>query len=206
MEKQHFLYGASGHAKVIIDTLSASNIKIQAIVDDNPIHSAISNIPVVHTKKFVINSEHRFIVSIGNNAIRKKIVNQNSFQFYRAVDLSATVSEFAYIEEGTVVMPNAVINSGAKIGKHCIINSASVIEHDCIVADYVHISPNVALAGNVSVGEGTHIGIGACVIQGVKIGKWSIIGAGAVIINDIPDNAVVAGNPGRIIKFNAHHA
>jgi acetyltransferase EpsM len=202
MEKQHFLYGASGHAKVILDILSSNNIKIQAIVDDNPIHSKISNIPVVNTKEFMINSEHRFIVSIGNNFTRKKIVNQNCFQFYNAVDASAIVSKFACIDDGTVVMPNAVINSGVKIGKHCIINSASVIEHDCMLADYVHISPNAALAGSVSVGEGTHIGIGACVIQGIKIGKWTIIGAGAVIINDIPDNAVVVGNPGKIIKYN----
>jgi acetyltransferase-like isoleucine patch superfamily enzyme len=40
------------------------------------------------------------------------------------------------------------------------------------------------------------------VIKGIKIGTWAIIGAGAVIINDIPDNAVVVGNPGRIIKYN----
>jgi acetyltransferase EpsM len=71
-----------------------------------------------------------------------------------------------------------------------------------MLADYVRISPNSALAVSVSVGEGTHIGIGACVIQGIKIGKWTIIGAGAVIINDIPDNAVVVGNPGKIIKYN----
>jgi sugar O-acyltransferase (sialic acid O-acetyltransferase NeuD family) len=202
MKKKHCLYGASGHAKVILDTLFSDNMEIHAVVDDNPIHSHISNIPVVHSKEFIINSEHRFIVSIGNNAIRKKIVNQNWFQFYKAINASAIVSKFAFIDDGTVVMPNAVINSGAKIGKHCIINTASVIEHDCVLADYVHISPNAALAGNVSVGEGAHIGIGACVIQGIKIGKWAIIGAGAAIINDIPDNAVVVGNPGRIMKYN----
>jgi acetyltransferase EpsM len=57
-----------------------------------------------------------------------------------------------------------------------------------------------ALAGNVYVGEGTHIGLRASVIQGIRIGKWCTIGAGAVIINDIPDGATVVGNPGRIIK------
>ena len=63
-----------------------------------------------------------------------------------------------------------------------------------------HISPNAALAGNVSVGEGTQIGIGAAVIQGIKIGKWVTVGAGAVIIKDIPDYAVVVGNPARILS------
>jgi acetyltransferase EpsM len=59
----------------------------------------------------------------------------------------------------------------------------------------------VALAGNVVVGEGAHIGIGAAVIQNVKIGKWATIGGGAVIIRDVPDYAVVVGNPGRVIKY-----
>jgi acetyltransferase EpsM len=70
------------------------------------------------------------------------------------------------------------------------------------VEDFVHISPNAALAGNVKVGEGTQIGIGACVMQNIRIGKWAIIGAGAVIIRDVPDYAVVVGNPGRVIKRN----
>ena len=50
------------------------------------------------------------------------------------------------------------------IASHCIINSSSVIEHDCNLADYFHISPNVSLAGNDSVGKGAHIGIGASII------------------------------------------
>jgi len=71
-----------------------------------------------------------------------------------------------------------------------------------MIEDFVHISPNSALAGGVEIGEGSQIGIGASVIQGIKVGKWCVIGAGAVIINDIPDYSVVVGNPGRIIKKN----
>ena len=56
--------------------------------------------------------------------------------------------------------------------------------------------------GNVEIGEGTHIGSGAIVIPNVVIGKWAVIGAGAVIIKDVPDYAVVVGNPGKIIKYN----
>ena len=63
------------------------------------------------------------------------------------------------------------------------------------------ISPNVSLAGEVSVGEGTHIGIGANVIPGIKIGKWATIGAGAVILKDVVDGATVVGNPGRVINI-----
>ncbi len=51
-------------------------------------------------------------------------------------------------------------------------------------------------------GEGTHIGIGACVLPNINIGKWSIIGAGAVVIEDVPDNVIVVGNPAKVINVN----
>ena len=104
-------------------------------------------------------------------------------------------SKATLILNGTVVMAGVSINADTRIGFHCIINTNASI-------DYVYISPNAALAGNVLVKEGAHIGIGASIIQGVKIGRWSTIGAGAVIIDDIPDFAVVVGNPGKVIKFN----
>lgn len=202
MKKKLYLFGASGHAKVVLDILFSKNIKVDAIIDDNPQVPHLSNVLVINTKDFKYSKESHFIVAIGDNLIRKKIVEQNNYKYLSAVHSSATISEFASIDEGTVVMPQVVVNSNAKIGKHCILNSRSVIEHDCVLEDFVHISPNAAIAGNVYIGEGTHVGIGANVIQGIKIGKWVTIGAGAVIINDIPDNAVVVGNPGKTIKIN----
>ena len=59
------------------------------------------------------------------------------------------------------------------------------------------------MAGNVRVGEGTHVGLGAAVRQGVTIGKWCVIGAGTVVINDVPDGAMVVGNPARLINRQA---
>ena len=47
------------------------------------------------------------------------------------------------------------------------------------------------------------MGIGAVIIQGVKIGNWVTIGAGTIILNDVPDYAVIVGNPGKIIKYNS---
>ena len=52
----------------------------------------------------------------------------------------------------------------------------------------------------MKIDELSFIGIGSSIIQGVKVGKNVTIGAGSVIIKDIPDNAVVVGNPGKVIK------
>ncbi|MET3028178.1 acetyltransferase [Flavobacterium sp. UW10123] len=202
MEETKFLYGASGHCKVIIDILNGNNVKIKAIFDDNPRDKQLNSIPVFETDQLKNLTDGEIIVSIGDNKTRKKIASLLKLSFFTAIHKSAIISETSSIGEGTVIMPNAVVNADSVIGKHCIINTSAVIEHDCKINDYVHISPQVALAGNVTVGEGTHIGIGASVIQGIIIGIGVTIGAGAVIINDVPDYAVVVGNPGNIIKYN----
>jgi acetyltransferase EpsM len=54
----------------------------------------------------------------------------------------------------------------------------------------------------VIIGEGTHVGINATVLPNIIIGKWCTVGAGAVVIKNVPDFAVVVGNPARIVKFN----
>ena len=206
MEIDIYLFGASGHCKVIIDIIaSAQDLTIKGIVDDYPNQKELCDIPVFNTNSFRTFSDKQFIVSVGNNRTRKKIVDHLSAIYPIAVHSQAIVSKRAIIGEGTVIMACAVINSDAFIGQHCIINTAAVIEHDCKIANYVHVSPNVTLAGNIIVGEGTHLGIGATVIQGIKIGKWATIGAGSVVIRDVPDYAVVVGNPGKVIKYNIKH-
>ncbi len=195
------IYGASGHGKVIIDIAESINIKIDQIFDDNNKIESLNERVVIHElNDFFLNSDT--IIAIGNNKIRKRVVDTFNGTIAEAiVHKSAIISPNAVVNRGTVIMSNSCVNASTSIGKHCIINTASTIDHDCVLGDYVHISPNAAIAGNVIIKEGTHVGIGAVIIPGIKIGKWVTIGAGAVIIRDVPDYAVVVGNPGKIIKY-----
>lgn len=194
------IYGASGHAKVIMDIAKSNEIQIESIFDDNRDLKEISGLKVKHSISLEA-LKNEFIIAIGDNTIRKKVVSNFGGKMHPAlIHESAVVSSSAVLGKGTVMMANASVNGDSVIGEHCIINTGATIEHDCILGNFVHISPNAALAGGVEIGEGTHVGIGAVVIPGTKIGKWVTVGAGAVILKDIPDNVVVVGNPGRIIK------
>lgn len=193
------LYGASGHAKVVIDILEKSNQQINSIIDDDENIKSILNYKVSTFYKSMPNSP--IIICIGNNKIREKIsIKLNDQKFGTAIHPKAIIAKSSKINEGSVIMANATINSDSFIGKHCIINTNAVVEHDCSINDYVHISPNATLCGNVKIGNGTHIGAGATIIPNIVIGKWCTIGAGSVIIKDIPDNTIVVGNPGRVLK------
>ena len=193
-----YLYGASGHAKVIIDILKSRNIDIEGLIDDNEAVENLLGYKVYHNYEGL----SPVIVSIGDNRIRKIIADKLQCDFGTAVHSSAIVSEYASIGEGSVVMQGAIIQSCAEIGRHCIINTGATVDHECKIGDFVHISPNATLCGNVSVGEGTQVGAGSVVVPGVKIGKWSLVCAGSVVTKDIPDFCIAAGNRCKVIKIN----
>lgn len=192
-----YLYGASGHAKVIIDILDSIGIVVRGLIDDNLNVDNLLGYPIFHDATGL----SPIIVSIGDNEIRKRVVERLQCKFGTAAHSEAIISKHAIIGEGSVVMQNAVVNTSVVIGRHCIINTSASIDHDCNIGDYVHISPNVALCGNVTVGEGTQIGVGSCVVPGVKIGKWSLICAGSVVTKDIPDYCIASGNRCKVIKY-----
>lgn len=197
-----YLLGASGHAKVIIDSLKASGKKISGLFDDNPEVKELLGYNVFGPFDPIRLGDEELIISVGVNHVRKKIVDKLpvNIRYGNAIHPSAIISAYAALGEGTVVMQGAVIQSSVSIGKHCIINTTASVDHDCLLEDYVHISPNATLCGAVSVGEGSQVGAGAVVIPGIKIGKWSLVAAGAVVMKNVPDNVLVLGNPARVVK------
>lgn len=199
------LFGASGHGKVICEILEAQSRIPYGLIDDNPLVTSLLEYPVHNTlQQAAVTASDQFIISIGNNSIRKAVATTklHGMKFTSAIHPSAVISPRSAVGEGTVAMAHVSVNANSSIGKHVILNTNCSIDHDCVIEDYVHVSPNAALAGNVRVGEGTHIGVGAAVIPNIRIGKWVTIGAGTVVIRDVPDHAVVVGNPGKVIKVN----
>lgn len=185
------LFGASGHAKVIIDIIKAQGGSIGCLYDDAPRFKQLCGFPVIKGEPSAI----PMIISIGNNTWRKNIASRHHATFATAIHPKAIISDTAIIEEGSVIMQGAIIQADAHIGRHCIINTAATVDHECLIHDFVHIAPGATLCGNVNIGEGTLIGAGSTIIPGIKIGKWCTIGAGSVVINDIPDGATAYGNP-----------
>lgn len=191
------LYGAGGHCKVVIDILESNGLKVSNVVDDNPKDNVFMNLPCTVPSGNLDDA----IITIGNCQIRKKIAAKIKVKnYFTAIHPSAIISKYSSIGEGTVVMQGGIVQAGCTIGKHCIINTNSSVDHDCKVSDFVHIASGATICGEVKIGECSWIGAGAVVMQQIRIGKNCMIGAGAVIIRDVPDNATVVGNPGRIIK------
>lgn len=192
-----YLYGASGHAKVVKDIAKLANVDVPCLIDDNPNVNELDGLKVVHSEEGL----SPLIVTIGDCQIRRRIVDKlGEREYMTVIHPKAVLADSVKLGYGTVVMAGAILNPYATVGDHCIINTGASIDHDCNIHDFVHIAPHCTLCGEVEVGEGTWVGAGTTVIQGVRIGRDCFIGAGAVVVKDIPDGSLCYGNPARIKK------
>lgn len=124
------------------------------------------------------------------------------------IEPGAVIREQVEIGDRAVIMMGAIINIGAVIGEGSMIDMGAVLGGRATVGKNCHIGAGAVLAGviepasaqPVKIGDGTLVGANAVVIEGVQVGKNCVVAAGAVVIDDVPDNMVVAGCPAKVIK------
>lgn len=206
--KPVIVFGASGHAKVVIDALENQGVyEVACLIDDNPAIKGqnIYGYQVSGGKADLSVEDCReSLVAIGENRIRHEIANwieQKGFTLAMAViHPSCQLARGVSIGDGTVAMAGSVVNSDSVIGKNSIINTGATIDHDCCVGNSVHVAPGATICGGVLVGDLTLIGAGATIHPNVKIGKNVTVGAGATVLKDVEDNVSVVGTPAKVIK------
>lgn len=199
MIKKIIIIGASGHGKVVADIASKNGYRDIRFLDDDISKIYCGKYEVIgNIDSAVKYSDCDFIVAIGNADIRCRILDAliiNKLHVVKLVHPSVNIGDDVQIGIGTVVMAGAVINSSTKIRKGCIINTAATIDHDNYIDDYVHISVGSHLAGMVTIGKKTWVGIGAVVSNNISICNNCIIGAGAVVVKDIDRCGTYVGIP-----------
>jgi UDP-perosamine 4-acetyltransferase len=208
------IYGAGGHARVLLELMDRAGIcPLAGILDDNPefhgtkIDGVLVLGPIERLANLIrVHRIHRAAIAVGNNVDRHKLAEHARALGLRLPVLihpHAYVSPTAKLGEGCVVMAGAVVMPHVTMGELGIINTRASIDHDCLIGDCVHIAPGVTLAGGVTVGNGSLIGVGATVMPNLCIGDDAVVGAGAVVIRDVPSNTTVVGNPAHVIPHKA---
>lgn len=114
-----------------------------------------------------------------------------------SIDLTMTkLGVGLYLQEGVL------LQAEVELGDNTSVHIGAVIGHESKVGQSVFIAHAVSVSGSCAIGDGTFVGTNATILPRVKIGCWATIGAGSVITKDVPDYAVVVGNPGKVIRFN----
>lgn len=130
------------------------------------------------------------------------------------IEPGAMIRDNVTIGDYAVIMMGAIINIGATIGEGTMIDMGAILGGRAQVGKNCHIGAGAVLAGVIEppsaspviIEDDVLIGANAVVVEGVHIGKGAVVGAGSIVLNDVPANAVVAGNPARIIKHEKNDA
>ena len=127
---------------------------------------------------------------------------------------------FVHIREGVKIGKNGnigkdvYIDNNVVIGDNCKIQNFASLYHGLTVGNDVFIGPHVCFTNDIYprakiwsdekvaktvVKDGASIGANSTIIAGVIIGKYAMVGAGAVVTKNVPDYALVVGNPARVV-------
>lgn len=207
------IYGSGGLGREVaelakqINTLSKRWENI-IFIDDHatePSKNGINLLTFSETIETYSKNEIEISIAIGEPEVRKILYEKVTSEGYCLATLihpQVHIPESTEILSGTIINIYSFISCNVKIGANVCIQSQSLIAHDCTVEAHSVISPCAALAGSCFVGKCSYVGMGAHVKEKSKIGSSSIVGMGSVVLNDIPENVVVVGNPARILKTN----
>lgn len=108
---------------------------------------------------------------------------------------STAIGERSRLWQFVVVLPGARIGSDCTVGSHCLIGN------DVVLGDHVTVGSGVALPDGMRVGNDVSIGPNATFAAGLAIGANALVGAGAVVTRAVPPNAIVEGNPARVVGY-----
>lgn len=215
MNKKIVVIGTGGNSVDLVEIiqeiseLGNQKYEILGYIDDNEqLHDSVLNGYKVLGELSIANTFSEdvfFAFTIGSEKsykIRERIISNLGIgidRFEKIIHPSARISKSASLGNGVIIFPNVFVGSNVKIGDFGIILSNTVINHDCVLGKYNICASSVNLAGGVNVEDSCYLGASACVRNGVEIKTGSLIGMGSVLLNSIAENAVIVGNPGRLL-------
>lgn len=155
------------------------------------------------------NRERIAALHVENEARNSALPMLDLKTLHARIEPGAILREGVTVGDNAVVMMGAILNIGAVVGEGSMIDMGAVLGGRATVGKRCHIAAGAVLAGVIEppsaqpvvIGDDVVVGANAVVLEGVHVGNGAVVAAGAVVTQDVPENAVVAGTPARVVKI-----
>jgi UDP-N-acetylbacillosamine N-acetyltransferase len=204
------ILGAGGIGIVAADIARCQGFDVVGFLDDSPAkHGTVfCDAPVLGDFRMLSDLREavpQAVVAFSDCRARLNVAQRArsyGFSLPNVIHPSAVISQYASLEQGSIIMPGVIVNAGAHIGNNIILNTAASVDHECRIGDGVQRGPGARLSGLVTVGTASWIGIGAIIRESIHIGNDVLLGAGSLVLKNIPDGVVAYGSPAKVIRAN----
>lgn len=156
-------------------------------------------------KKAYLNKEFdELFIGIGYKHMdeRKNIFNKYKgfIPFANIVHSTSIIDDSITMGEGNIIYPGCILDAKVELEDNILINIGCTIAHNSKISSHCFLSPRVALAGYVQIGEKSNLGINTIVIDNLNLSANLQTGAGTVVIKELTVPGLYVGNPSRLIK------
>ena len=200
--KRFFIYGAGGHALVVMDAAELCGYEIDGFIDDFD-HDAKRRIygKQVYSPA-VLQAGDTVFMGFGDNKMRQQIgksLIERNIEVATLIHPTAVISKYAKIGQGCFVGAHAIVDPGCEIGDFVILNKNSVVSHNTVIGSATHVCPGAMCAGWCTVGARCLLGIGTIVRERITIADDVRLGGGSVVVKDFTTAGVLAyGVPAKL--------
>ncbi len=145
------------------------------------------------------------VMGIGEPAVREKLfkkIEDNNINSPVLIHPSVYIPNTTTIDKGTIIQYGCFISCNVKIGKNVFLQPQVNIGHDDNIKEGAILSGFANLAGHVTIGKYSYVGLSTAIKENISVGDYSIVGMYSAVYKDIPDEMIAMGNPARPLKKN----
>lgn len=206
-----YIYGAGGLAYDTFELATRLNGKKHKwdevfFIDDFDNNRSFLRKEVVSYNHAISNKDDsEIIVAVGEPLFRKQLfekVKRDGFSITTLVDPSALISENVHVGKGTIILPFVCVSGNAEIGENVVVMPQTVFGHDTVICDGAIIGAQSFIGGHTVIGKSAYVASGSVISDRIIVGSDSVISLGSVVYKDVSDEAIVMGNPARMIRKN----
>ncbi|MCC6658330.1 MAG: NeuD/PglB/VioB family sugar acetyltransferase [Rhodocyclaceae bacterium] len=203
--------GGGAAARMVGGMLKAdASVDLVGFTDANPARhgQTLCELPILGSDDMLPELRRRGIshavIAAGEPRLRKRLaafLREHDFELANVIHPHAFLAPEVQLGSGIIVLPGAVLMDNPLIGDNVFIGQAVSIGHDVVIGRDCLVGGRSAIGADVFVGEAALIGWASIVGPRHRVGTGAVIASGANVMSDVPENAVAAGNPARVVRM-----